>query len=236
MNLYANYSGVIKATKTYKLCGATAQDILYLVEVHFGYTPRGPLNFRRGLYLRNGTRFRDPILAAAGEVVRFPFLFNLFETNTAVLMPPLDLERNPTDKVTELLHATTTAEHSVAFRFAIEVGVKRMEREMFEWRKAKDGEKTRYSLYRLEAAESAPTSSAAPLVGGAAEVLAELRFGNVASFNHLFTLELKGDGLTGELGDRWTLMVVMTALDILWLRYYGRTNQKMVSVAHKLDK
>jgi hypothetical protein len=53
----------------------------------------------------------------------------LFNLNTAILLPPLDIEKNPTDKVTELLHASTSAEHATAFKFAIEVDVKRMERE-----------------------------------------------------------------------------------------------------------
>ncbi|OIW32484.1 hypothetical protein CONLIGDRAFT_699249 [Coniochaeta ligniaria NRRL 30616] len=237
MNLYANYAGVFKAMKTYKLCGATAEDVLYLVEVHFGYTPRGPLNFGRGLYLRNGTRFRDHILAAAGEVSRFPLLITLFNPKTAVLLPPLDMEKNPTDKVTEILHASTCAEHATAFKFTIEVGVKKIEREAFEWRKlTTTGKGSRYKLHRLVTDEPNPaTSSGSGSLDDATEVLAELSFENVLSFNHLFGLELKGAGLTGEMGDRWTLMVVMTALAIHWQRYYGKTNKTIVSAAQKFD-
>jgi hypothetical protein len=57
----------------------------------------------------------------------------------------------------------------------------------------------------------------------------------VLSLNHLFTLELKGAGRTGELGERWTLMVAMTALAIHWQRYYGKTNKTMVSAAQNFD-
>ncbi|KAK4125410.1 hypothetical protein N657DRAFT_678539 [Parathielavia appendiculata] len=61
MNLYANYSGALglSAMKSHKLCGPTESNFLYLVECHFGYTPRDPLNFGRGYYLRNGTSLKD---------------------------------------------------------------------------------------------------------------------------------------------------------------------------------
>ena len=237
MNLYASYSiGVFKAMKTYKLCGA-AQDILYLVMVHLGYTPRGPLNFGRGLYLRNGTRFRDPILGAAGQAAPLPLPMTLFNPKTDILLPPLDTDKNPTDKIRETLHASTSEEHGTAFKFAVEVGVKGIQRETFEWRKlTTTGKGSRYELHRLVTDEPGPaTSSCSRSLENATDVLADLNFENWLSINHLFHLELKGAGLTGEMGGRWTLMVVMTALGILWQRYYGKTNKTMVSAAQKFD-
>lgn len=128
MHLYSDFSGVFKALKTQKLCGATENDFLYLVEVHFGYTPRGPLHFGHGFYLRNGTTMKAPILAGVGDEYPLPFFVSLFDPKTSVKLPPLDPERSPRDTVTEILHASTSKEHGVVFRFAIEVGTKRSQR------------------------------------------------------------------------------------------------------------
>ncbi|KAI0448398.1 hypothetical protein F5B21DRAFT_121862 [Xylaria acuta] len=240
LNLYATFSGFLKALTTHKICGASADDMLYLIQVHPGYTPRGPLHFGRGLYLRSGTSFNDPILTAAGEVFRLPLLVSLFDPKTAVLLPPLDREKNPRDKVTQVLHASAGKEHGVAFKFAIKVGAKTIQRVEFEWRKAvgKELEEpahnggSRYQLYRLAANSSTmPSSSSCSPQDGGTGVLAGLRFEHLVSFNHLFTLELKGAGVTGELGERWTLVVVMMALGIHWLRYNGKTKTATVKVA-----
>ncbi|KAK4654947.1 hypothetical protein QC762_406050 [Podospora pseudocomata] len=67
MNLHSNFSGVVSALKTVKLCGASEDGFLYLVEAHFGFTPRGSLHFEPGYYLRNGTSLKSPILAATGD-------------------------------------------------------------------------------------------------------------------------------------------------------------------------
>ncbi|KAL2147144.1 hypothetical protein VTI28DRAFT_574 [Corynascus sepedonium] len=238
MNLYANYSGILEAMTTFKLCGSSASDVLYIAQIHFGYTSRCPLHFRRGIYLRNGTSLKAPILAATGEVFRLPLFLFLFDSKTSVMLPPLDMEKNPRDMVTELLRASITKEQAVAFRFTVEVGTKRIQREEFEWRKS-NGKETgvrekgaRYELRPLATTLSALASSSSsfPPEDGS-NILAELTFDNVLSFKHLFTLKLMGAGLTGEMGDRWTLMVVMTALSIHWLRQNGKTNKPTVAAA-----
>lgn len=249
MNLYANYTGVLSSIKSHKLCGAAESDFLYLVEYHLGYTPRGPLNFGRGYYLRNGTTFKDPILTATGEDFPIPLLVSLFDLMTIVKLPPLDMAKNPRDMVDEVLRAEKSKEHGIAFCFAVEVGVKSMQRESFEWRKAtaapgeRQGEnghkiKTRYTLHRLAPscpATSTSTSSTSKRAASYAETVAVLGFNHILSFTHLFTLELKGAGLTGELGDRWTLMVVTTALSIHLLRQLGKTGKATVGAAQKIQ-
>ncbi|KAK4246839.1 hypothetical protein C7999DRAFT_15043 [Corynascus novoguineensis] len=238
MNLYVNYSGILSAVKSYKLCGAVESDFRYLVEYHLGYTPRGPLNFGRGFYLRNGKNFRDPILAATGEQFPLPLLVSLFDPETVVKLPPLDMDKNPRDMVDEVLRAATSKEYGVIFRFTTEVGVKRMQRESFEWwkeRAAGGGTqeegghkvKTRYTLHRL-------ASSTTEDIDGDCDLVAVLSFNHVLSVTHVFTLEMKGTGLTGELGDRWTLMVVMTALSLHLLRQLGKTGKATVGAAQKI--
>ncbi|EJT78545.1 hypothetical protein GGTG_03645 [Gaeumannomyces tritici R3-111a-1] len=181
-----------------------------------------------------------PILAAVGDESPLPFLVSLFDPKTSVKLPPLDLGRSPRDTVTEILHASTSKEHGVVFRFAIEVGVKKRQREEFEWRKM-EGDKeystheasSRYTLHRLSSNPTAPSSSSfSPLDN--AQTVAELTFRNVLNLKHTFTLELKGAGITGELGDRWTLMVVMTSLGLRWLRRNGRTKKATVGAAQKI--
>jgi hypothetical protein len=247
VNLYSNASGVLNALKTQKLCGATENDFLYLVEAHFGFTPRGPLHFGPGYYLRNGVTIKDPILAATGSEFPLPFLVQLFDPKTSVKLPPLDQEKSPRDMVTEVLHASKSKELGVAFRFAIEVGVKTKQREEFEWRKVEGhkqedenekGTGTRYKLHRLAAGSpsvSGPSfSSSSPTPVDDTKVVADLLFRNVLNLRHPFTLELKGAGLTGELGERWALMVVMTSLSLHFLRQYGKTNKATVGAAQKL--
>jgi hypothetical protein len=256
MNLYVNYSGVFTALTSHKLCGATETNVLYLAELHYGYTSRGPLNFGQGYYLRNGPSSKDPILAATGSRHSVPLLVILFDPKTDVFLPPLDIEKNPRDLVTETLRSTASKEHGVAFRFCVEVGVKRRKREEFEWRKEAgkqeanngghgDAKGTRYTLIRLApsgspavaASSAAASSSSSPQCtsgDGGCEVVAELLFRNLWSVKHIFSLELLGAGRTGELGERWNLMVVMTTLSIQFMRQVGKTKQATIGVAQKL--
>ncbi|KAK3306272.1 uncharacterized protein B0T15DRAFT_551914 [Chaetomium strumarium] len=215
LNLYGNPSGILDALNTFKLCGAAKNDLLYLVDVHHGFTPRGPLHFRPGLYLRNGTSTDAPILAAAGDEAREPLLIATFSVKSYIMLLPLDLEANPCDLITEIMYAIKTSDGAVSFRFTIEVGPKMKCREQFEWRKS-------------------ASPSLIPPAQEETEILAELLFRNVMSLNHLFSLELKGAGSSGEMGDRWALMVVVTALRLYWLCTYGKTNKLVVGIGQKL--
>ncbi|KAK3493333.1 hypothetical protein B0T13DRAFT_518065 [Neurospora crassa] len=201
------------------LCGADKNDFLYVVEVHHGFTPRGPLNFRPGFYLRNGTGTEAPILAAAGDEEREPLLMSTFSVKSLIMVPPpldeddVEFNLNPRDLVTEIMYATKPSDGSVSFRFSVEG-------------EANTQQNTRYILTRLPSSSS--TSFPSP------DILADLTFRNAISVNHLFTLELKGAACSGVMGDRWTLMVVTTALRLYWLRVYGKTNKAIVGIGQKL--
>ncbi|KAL2151423.1 hypothetical protein VTH82DRAFT_6521 [Thermothelomyces myriococcoides] len=233
LNLYSNLSGIIDALTTFKLCGAAKNDLLYVVEMHYGFTPRGPLHFRPGLYLRNGTGTDAPILAAAGDEAREPLLISTFSVKSFIMLPPLDIEANPRDLVTEIMYATKRSDGAVSFRFTIEVGPKMKCREQFEWKKVGAGNAhSGFILVRVDPQSDSPSPT--PSAQEEGEILAELLFRNVMSMNHLFSLELKGAGCSGEMGDRWTLMVVVTALRLYWLRIYGKTNKAVVGIGQKL--
>ncbi|KAM7182552.1 hypothetical protein V8F33_014225, partial [Rhypophila sp. PSN 637] len=260
MTFYTDFSGV--PFTHVRLCGgggttnskaaADRDQRLYMVDVHPGYTPRGSLHFRPGLYLRNGTTTEAPILAAAGDKDRLPLhaLVSTFSLEGVILLPPVDAEEatNPTrDLVTEVIRASTTSTAAAAngmmestrrvvtFHFAIEVGVKMREREEFEWVDSSglSSKHTRFVLLRCCSRFPASSSSSNIQAAAAAadDVLAELVFDNVMSWNRLFSLELKGAGRTGELGDRWALIVVMTALRICWVRMQGMTTKWVVRMS-----
>lgn len=65
-------------------------------------------------------------------------------------------------------------------------------------------------------------------------MLAELVFENIVSLKRVATLELKGAGATGELGERWSLMVVMTALGLCYLRQTGRACKGTIAMEEKI--
>lgn len=55
------------------------------------------------------------------------------------------------------------------------------------------------------------------------------------TFKHNFTLQLLGKGQTGELEERWALMVVITAIRIWALRVNGKTKKGVIAVGQKRD-
>ncbi|KAJ4305957.1 hypothetical protein N0V88_000747 [Collariella sp. IMI 366227] len=153
INLYGNSSGVIDLFTTYKLCGSDKSDLLYVVEIHQGFSARGPLHFKRGFYLRNGTTTKAPILAAAGDESAEPLLMSIFSVKSFIMLPPRDMELDPHNLVTEIMRATTTNDGQVSFRFAVEVGPEMKHREGFEWRQTREGnagtKHSRFVLTRL---------------------------------------------------------------------------------------
>lgn len=52
-------------------------------------------------------------------------------------------------------------------------------------------------------------------------------------FKHVFTLQLLGRGQSGELGERWSLMVVITALCLWPLRVVGKTKKGLIAAGQK---
>jgi hypothetical protein len=50
---------------------------------------------------------------------------------------------------------------------------------------------------------------------------------------HAFSLKLTGSALLGALGERWALMVVITALRLWALKGNGRTNKTVLAMGEK---
>jgi hypothetical protein len=153
-------------------------------------------------------------------------------------MPQLYLRPGATtnDLVHETMHAVTVpTDKGVAFRFSIEVGTEQAYRQPFEWRKIKDPvtKKGGYKLVRQPSGgevAGASTSQAGASSHVDEETLALLTWPKgLEWFKMAFTLEL----LTGAFGERWSLMVVITAARLVALRYNGKTTKGAVALSEK---
>jgi hypothetical protein len=81
------------------------------------------------------------------------------------------------------------------------------------------------------------TSSYVPEGADGGEVLALLAWRRLfPKFKHAFTLELLGRGKTGELGERWGLMVVITALRVWALRLNGKTKTGVIGAVSEASE
>ncbi|KXX75766.1 hypothetical protein MMYC01_207812 [Madurella mycetomatis] len=249
MNLYSNYpslsnlSRIFDSLKTLKLCGANEKEFLYIVEVTSGSFSSNahPLGTRPGLCLHNGASIKDPILAAAGDTSQHAI--TTLNRESVILLPSTRFDNGKDGMVEEDLIAiagkgtASEGDDRVAFQFEVEIGTEKEEkqRERFQWQKGynfNDGKAKGFRLVRLSRVGGAtntglgPSSAAKGDEGGHDEaVVAELVFAKVTSLKHAFTLEFKGVGRSGELGERWTLMVVVTALRLFALRASGRTTR-----------
>ncbi len=238
--------------KTFDLCDAASNKCLYLVESHMGFSGKGPLGTRPGFQLHNGTSKKDLILAATGDKSKSATRIYAFCNDSLVLMPPLPgTPPLPADGglVTEWMRGSVDGSKEVVFRFSIEVGNPHKEevrRERFEWRKMEKGtdEAVKEGGFRPVAAadasgphdgaSSVASGSFTPSTGGQNDLA---RLGWIKLFPNVtqaFRLELVGRGQTGELGERWVLMVVMTALRLWALRVGGKTAKPVVSAGQKL--
>jgi len=226
--------------KSLNLCGTNEHDHLYTVELHTGYRDTTPLGKRPGLLLHNGKSNKDPILAAAGDESRHATRAYAFNLKSIILIPPLEPTDDSEALITESMHARTSGDHHVVFDFTIEVGHgEKVQREQFEWRKIKKGvdKEVKDGGFRLvrsaQSTSGQATSSSSP--ADDVEVLALLLWRKMfTSFKHMFTLRFIGSGASGVWGERWSLMVVMTALRLWQLKIHGKTTKGVISMAEKI--
>ncbi|KAI1402529.1 hypothetical protein F4819DRAFT_454251 [Hypoxylon fuscum] len=246
----AFYQWNLSGLKVFYLCGPSGEhERLFAVEQHLGLSFSGPLAVRPGVILYNGTSTKDRILAAASDeslAGSRPYTFN---PNTIVLLPP----RAPGSKfmVRETMRARAIG-HKVTFQFSLDVGLEeKTRRETFEWRKITKAEKDEeaeqggFKLLRVPSAPSsggsnramASSASSVTTVDNESEVLALFAWTKTFSnLKHPFTLELKGNGLSGALGEPWTLAVVVTAMRLWMLHQYLKTNMPIVAASDKIRK
>jgi hypothetical protein len=231
--------------KSFNLCGATEQDRLYHVDIHTGYRGRPPLGTRPGVVLHAGMSSKAPVLAAAAYDSQWSARIYSFNGESVILMPSLlPATARTSNFVTGKMTAFVRGGGQVVFSFSIEVSLshgKEPRREKFEWRKFdKDVDETAkeggFKLVRLPSRRSSSTTKLADDTDtdAGSEVLALLAWRRLfPKFKHAFTLQLLGRGQSGELGERWSLMVVITALRLWALRVAGKTKKGVIAAGRK---
>ncbi|KAF5516954.1 hypothetical protein CGCS363_v001882 [Colletotrichum siamense] len=227
----------LKITRTFHL-GDSNNHKLFAVSSWSGTSSKSP-----GIpciILHNGPNPEDPVLAVCSDEKNWSPLANYPRTlHSSMILP--SLEAYPSGKGKEEKHATEdlrpvifNGSHVDSFRFSIEVpqpnneaGTSRLLREDFEWRRtSKDGlngYNNGFELFRLKS-DIRPEKTSSD-VGGSepeSEALAAILFKGSLSVNKPFYFEFKGRGLTGELGDRWSVMSMMTGIRIWFLFFAHR--------------
>ncbi|KAH9999745.1 hypothetical protein F4779DRAFT_604991 [Xylariaceae sp. FL0662B] len=207
-----------KITREFHL-GEDNNRRLYCVSTHAGLTDWGP--GKPGIILHNGPTGKHPMLAAAGEEPNW----NSFALNSVITLP--SLSRAPGQTSTEVMRASTT-QNTVRFQFSVEVGHGTyLRREDFEWRKSKgDDDKglveppwtCGFKLMRLSHPEK----------DGSEEVLAVFAWNHGLSLTP-FRIQFRKGGLADVLGERFALMVIITALRLWGLKHQGRTSSSTVA-------
>ncbi|KAK8084683.1 hypothetical protein PG997_005954 [Apiospora hydei] len=231
MNFYSqmNLSGL----KYAHLCGDTKGDRLFVFGVHTGYSGSTPLGTLPGLILHNGLSHKDPILAGACDESQWAARVYAFNLKSIILLPPVEAAPESKEMVSELMTTTTNDE-----------GVR------FEWRQFKKGsqhgaDKDGFKLLSFSPnTEDSGESSTGPSTTAAAVVtaksagsgaLAMITWAKLGSkINHPLSLEFADDTVPVLFGERWTLMVVITALRLWALRVNGRGKKSTVAIVEKI--
>lgn len=233
MNIFFSWA---HATHFY-ICGDTKEDKRFYIEIHTGFSRQGLLGGRRGYHFHCGPTISDPVVAAVGyETMQEASIYN-FSSDSIVILPPYD-PYNPksTTMTVEKMVARTTPDRRTVFAFSIEVGDK-MRREPFEWRQINKGEDSLADAGGFKLLRLSPKKKYHSVDEGATdsgETVAIFawtnhwyRFANIAS-THPFSLHLVGSAKLGQLGDRWALMAVLTALRLDNLHKQGRTHYSFI--------
>lgn len=139
MNFYSNFLGVVNVLKIFKFCGVIEDDFFYFVEVYFGFIFCGFFYFGFGYYFCNGISFKSFIFVVMGDEFLLLFFVQFFRLKMVVKFFLLYQEKNFCDMIIEVVYFIISKEYGVVFGFEIEVGVKRMMREVFEWWKISRG-------------------------------------------------------------------------------------------------
>ncbi|KAI0142249.1 hypothetical protein GGR57DRAFT_394623 [Xylariaceae sp. FL1272] len=202
------------------------------------------------------------LLAAMGDSSLFGSV--VLDNDSLVYIPPLPAAHGGAASTgasfaNEVMRARTTPNGGVGWCFAIEVNDReKIRRERFEWRrvnkekakepKSDDGEEHfengGFKLFRLAGTsadhqnDTAGEGSSSRLASNNEEVgelLARFTYRSLLkSPKHPFDLELVGEGVKGGLGERWSLMVLVTALRLWYMHVNGKTKRSSVAATEKI--
>ncbi|TFB01191.1 hypothetical protein CCMA1212_007033 [Trichoderma ghanense] len=219
--------------RSFTICDSVSNEAIYLAEFHpFGWSCTKPLGARAGFILHNGVSSNDAVLAAAGDITVFEQRVNPFSNRSHILLPPLpknektQASQQPT--VTEVMIGKTIAEKGTVFRFSVEVG-RALHRRHFEWRR----------LARDDSWELVRHPSSSRKASPEGEVIATLSWESVLlaialdplNAQPICTLQLLNGLESGALGERCTLVVVMSVLRLWHLRMRGKDTRGYMKFA-----
>jgi hypothetical protein len=220
--------------KRLNLCGEDESDVHFAISIYRGISAAPPLGERPGLLLHSGPRAEDPLLAAATRWSAQRMRPDAVQHSLAsqILLPSLSTAGSDGsfvgDTVLEPMQGYTSKAGQVAFGFAIEVeDGGQLNREDFEWRKIEPGVNGAFRLIRLGRPGSIThdvdvTLSFTKRVHGG---MTSWLFGQHYQY---CTLTGVADGIAAGLGQRWALMVVMSAIWLNQDRFAGFTDEKHV--------
>ncbi|KAI1207112.1 uncharacterized protein F4807DRAFT_435623 [Annulohypoxylon truncatum] len=214
--------------------GSITDKRLFAVAVHTGLSGKGP--GRPGVILHNGPTDKDPMLAAAGDENG-----NISSLNSIItLARPSGGASN--ENYTEIMHAATSS-GTATFRFSTETGHKQgVRREDFEWRKSKGDQdknlvdspwKCGFKLLRLSnrSGKDANLGDGASQgsTSGGPEVVAIFAWNSNWSVMNPFRIEFRESGQTGELGEKFAVIAIITGLRLWTLKHQGRTSENTIA-------
>lgn len=217
-----------KVTTTF-LLGNDLNKQLFAIGVHTGMGGKGP--GRPGVILHNGPTTNDPMLAAVNDENG-----NLLSLNSIITLAQSPGNASG-EYYTEIMHAATSS-GTATFRFSTEVEQKQgIRREDFEWQKSKDEDKASvespwkggFKLMRLSRQSgkgaSADEGTSQGSSGEVPEIVAIFAWNSNWSVMNPFKIEFRGSGQTGQLGDKFAVMAIITGLRLWWLKHQRRTSK-----------
>lgn len=178
--------------------------------------------WRSGLVLHSGPSDKDAPLATASKGGKWG-------CHTRVTLPPLP--GSSEDASGEAMHSHVSLK-TATYQFAIEVGGggEHARRENFEWRSSRSDEVKQldkhsrgWKLVRLDACvegcDAVPGEPPVAVSSDGGEVVAIWAPSSGLSMTKASKFQFLGAGLTGELGERWAIMAVITALRIWYMEF-----------------
>ncbi|KXH64922.1 hypothetical protein CNYM01_04191 [Colletotrichum nymphaeae SA-01] len=185
-----------------------------------------------GMSIHSGLSSSPPIVLHSGPSDRFPPLasveYHSFSSRMSITLPPAPIRTPGGGPIVELESKSDFP--SWSYLFAIGVGPNCERLEQFEWRTssgeaiaALDGRSRGWKLVRL--AQSVPQNAGpGAFRGGDGKEVVAVWTDAGMSMTKLAKFAFMGSGLTGELGERWAIMAVISGLAIFERQRQRRRN------------
>ncbi|KAL1911103.1 hypothetical protein Sste5344_002901 [Sporothrix stenoceras] len=230
------------------LCDGTTHEKLFRKSVYLGVFGKGLLGRGSGFQLHHGPSKDDPILGAVGDKTPGQTKAFYCDPDSVIIIPQYGSQgSDSTQSSTTFMTATSVPSPCAedggrrsVFEFSVETGIG-MKRETFQWRQIEKGDDMAtaslggFKLVRAAAADNADKDSHE-------DTLALLKWnrgwlGLPSAFSmEPGTLHFVGDGDQAQLGHRWALMAVLTAVRLLDMYMLGRTSAKAIEEAKMVSE